>query len=137
MNISLVSKWWWKLENEQGIWQDRAHANYIKDLCIGQIKHRHDDSPIWTDLLKIRHIYMNRKKFQVYNGKGPIWLDAWHGKVPPVISTLFYLSFVMKKISVQVQTCKWQPKLQKVVPTSLREQWNKVQYDALQNIAGI
>ena len=82
MNISLVSKWWWKLENEQGIWQDRAHANYIKDLCIGQIKHRHDDSPIWTDLLKIRHIYMNLKKFQVYNGKGPIWLDAWQGKVP-------------------------------------------------------
>lgn len=71
MNISLVSEWWWKLENEQGVWQDRAHANYIKDLCTGQIKHIHDDSPIWTDLLKIRHIYMNRKKFQVYNGKGP------------------------------------------------------------------
>ena len=45
---------------------------------------------------------MNLKKFQVYNGKGPIWLDAWQGKVPLVISTLFYLSFVMKKISVQV-----------------------------------
>jgi len=22
MNISLLCKWWWKLEHEQGLWQD-------------------------------------------------------------------------------------------------------------------
>jgi hypothetical protein len=35
--------------------------------------------------------------------KDLIWLDAWQGLLPTVISTLFYLSFVTKKkISVQV-----------------------------------
>ena len=57
MNISLLCKWWWILENEDGLWQNIVRAKYMKGgRVIGAIKHRLDDSPVWSDLLKIRHI---------------------------------------------------------------------------------
>ena len=41
MNISLLCKWWWKLETEEGLWQNIVKAKYIKgDTPIGAIKHR-------------------------------------------------------------------------------------------------
>lgn len=30
MNISLLIKWWWKLENEDGLWQDIVKAKYLR-----------------------------------------------------------------------------------------------------------
>jgi hypothetical protein len=30
MNISLLCKWWWRLENEIGLWQDIIYAKYMK-----------------------------------------------------------------------------------------------------------
>jgi len=59
MNISLLCKWWWKLENEDGLWQNIVRAKYMKGgRVIGAIKHRLDDSPVWSDLLKTRYIYI-------------------------------------------------------------------------------
>jgi len=34
MNISLLCKWWWKLDNEQGLWQEIVKFKYIKDGSI-------------------------------------------------------------------------------------------------------
>lgn len=34
MNISLLCKWWWKLDNETGLWQDLVKAKYIKNDII-------------------------------------------------------------------------------------------------------
>ena len=30
LNISLLAKWWWKLENGEGLWQDIVMAKYVK-----------------------------------------------------------------------------------------------------------
>ena len=61
MNISLLSKWWWKLETEDGLWQRIVKAKYLSSSSpIGAVKHRLYDSPLWSDLLKIRHIYMKK-----------------------------------------------------------------------------
>lgn len=35
LNLSLLCKWWWKLENEQGIWQDLVNKKYIKHMPPG------------------------------------------------------------------------------------------------------
>jgi hypothetical protein len=35
MNISLLCKWWWMLENEEGIWQQLVNMKYIKNFpCL-------------------------------------------------------------------------------------------------------
>jgi len=54
MNISLLCKWLWKLEKEDGLWQQIIKFKYIKNASICTVKHRQNDSAIWTDLLKIR-----------------------------------------------------------------------------------
>lgn len=54
MDVSLLCKWWWKLEREEGVWQEIIEKKYLKGNHISTVKHRLDDSPIWSDLLKIR-----------------------------------------------------------------------------------
>ena len=69
MNISLLCKWWWKLDNEDGLWQTLIKNKYMKQGTISTIKSRLDDSPIWSSLLKIRQIYLRGRKIQTKNGK--------------------------------------------------------------------
>ena len=58
MNVSLLCKWWWKLENEHGLWHDIIAFKYIRGSSVCTVKHRQNDSPIWADLLKVRDIYL-------------------------------------------------------------------------------
>jgi hypothetical protein len=74
MNISLLCKWWWKLENRDGLWQDIIKFKYLKNASICTLRHRHNDSPIWSDLLKVRDIYLQGRKIEVKNGKKNIVL---------------------------------------------------------------
>lgn len=32
MNIGLLCKWWWKIENGSGIWQEIARKKYLKHI---------------------------------------------------------------------------------------------------------
>jgi hypothetical protein len=58
MNVSLLCKWWWAMEREEGIWQDIVHLKYVKAFPTCTIPNRLSDSPNWCDLLKVRHIYL-------------------------------------------------------------------------------
>ena len=69
MNISLLCKWWWRLENEDGLWQTLIRNKYMKQDTISTIKSRLDDSPIWSSLMKVRQIYLRGRKIQTKNGK--------------------------------------------------------------------
>jgi len=57
MNVSLLCKWWWKLENEDGLWQQVVKHKYLQDKSIHEVGHKLNDSPIWSDLLKVKNIY--------------------------------------------------------------------------------
>ena len=54
MNVSLLCKWWWRLEHESGIWQEIIQVKYLHGKPVGVVHHRLNDSPIWTDLLKVK-----------------------------------------------------------------------------------
>jgi hypothetical protein len=58
MNIGLLCKWWWSLKTQNGLWQDIVRVKYVKGSPTCLIPNRLHDSPIWSDLLKIRHIYL-------------------------------------------------------------------------------
>jgi len=40
MNISLLCKWWWRLEKEEGLWQQIVNHKYMKDTTIHDVKHK-------------------------------------------------------------------------------------------------
>jgi hypothetical protein len=69
MNISLLCKRWWRLEKEQGVWQDIVKAKYLQHDGVRSVKHRINDSPVWTDLLKIKHIYLSGRKIETKKWK--------------------------------------------------------------------
>jgi hypothetical protein len=48
MNISLMMKWWWKLDNEKGLWQEIVRFKYLKKESICTVKHKQNDSAIWS-----------------------------------------------------------------------------------------
>jgi hypothetical protein len=58
LNIIIMCKWWWLLEHEEGLWQDIVNLKYVHNTPVCLIKPKISDSPIWSDLLKIRHIYI-------------------------------------------------------------------------------
>lgn len=74
MNISLLSKRWWKLDNENGLWQKIVKFKYLKNSSICTVRHRQNDSPIWSDLLKIRNIYLQGRRMEK---ETLFWKDIW------------------------------------------------------------
>jgi len=78
MNISLLCKWWWKLKNEEGLWQQIIQKKNLSNDLVSTVKGRMDDSPIWKDLLQIRCVYLKGRKIQTNRGdKTLFWLDPW------------------------------------------------------------
>jgi hypothetical protein len=56
---------------------------YIKDTPICLIQQKQFDSPVWKDLLKISHIYLQGREFKLNNGKMvSFWLDSWMDNKP-------------------------------------------------------
>jgi len=78
MNISLLCKWWWKLENEDGLWQQIVKHKYMQNKSIHEVCHKLNDSPIWAYLLKVRDIYLQGRSISIKNGElTRFWLDPW------------------------------------------------------------
>ncbi|TVU46925.1 hypothetical protein EJB05_06499, partial [Eragrostis curvula] len=77
-NISLLCKWWWKIEKADGMWQEIIYKKYIRGACISQVKKRASDSPVWSDLLSIRDVYLKNRCLVIGNGKKTdFWNDIW------------------------------------------------------------
>lgn len=62
MNVSLLCKWWWKLDKEDGLWQKIVKFKYIKNGSICDVSHKQFDSAIWADLLKVKNVYLQGRK---------------------------------------------------------------------------
>lgn len=78
MNLSLLCKWWWKLEVESGLWQDIVKHKYLRKDSILSVKHKQTDSPICADLIKIKEVYLQGRKMRVKSGKSTLfWKDVW------------------------------------------------------------
>jgi hypothetical protein len=72
------------------MWQEIVKLKYIKDIPICLIKRKIFESPIWSDLLKIRHIYLRggEREYKINNGERICFLlDSWMGG-PPYVSDI-------------------------------------------------
>jgi len=78
MNISLMCKWWWKLERSLGLWQEIVRKKYVKNGCLHSLKKKPTNSPVWNQLLCIKDIYIAGRKMLVGHGDSTsFWKDSW------------------------------------------------------------
>jgi hypothetical protein len=104
MNLSLLCKWLWKIDREDGLWQQIIKFKYLRKDTICSVHHKQSDSPIWADLPKVRDIYIQGRKFIIGNGKKILfWKDRWLFDQP-----------VNAKVDLQIQRANTQSDIQSV-----------------------
>jgi hypothetical protein len=126
LNVSLLCKWWWLLQNRNGLWQDIVKLKYVKGAHVGLIKNKMSDSPVWSDLMKIRHIYLRGREYKINNGKLiSFWTDSWLGKVPICVEyPLLYEQCTNQNISVEkVAHDGWVIHFKVSLSPIFRDQW--------------
>ena len=52
MKKALLIKWWWKLFNTNGPWQELLVNKYQKMRGMAKIKYKQGDSQFWYELIK-------------------------------------------------------------------------------------
>jgi hypothetical protein len=67
-NKCLLSKWLYKLLNEEGMWQSLLRRKYLANRTLSQAQRRASDSHFWSGLMKIKDLFMSKGTFQVKDG---------------------------------------------------------------------
>jgi hypothetical protein len=78
-----MCKWWWKLEHDSGPWQKFMWKKYLEKSCVFSARHRPHESPLWSDMLKVKDLYLSGRSMNVRNGRRThFWGDKWCGQIP-------------------------------------------------------
>jgi len=79
-NVCLLSKWLYKLVNEDGVWQDLLRKKYLKNKTIGKVHWKPRDSHFWSGLMKAKDRFLDLFIFNIHNGSQTrFWEDKWLG----------------------------------------------------------
>jgi hypothetical protein len=82
-NRCLLSKWLFKLLNEEGLWQELLHNKYLRTQTLSQVTAKPTDSPFWKGLMGVKDEFFSRGSFTVGNGQSTrFWEDTWLGDRP-------------------------------------------------------
>jgi hypothetical protein len=82
-NKSLLSKWLYKIMNEEGVWQEILQNKYLKTKTLSQVSAKPTDSPIWKGLMYVKDEFFSRGTMVIGNGqKTRFWEDIWLGDTP-------------------------------------------------------
>jgi hypothetical protein len=108
------------LESRDGPWQQQFRAKYKIHGSILSICHKQNDSAIWSDLLKVKDIYLQGRKMAVGNGKRTdFWQDSWCGDAPLsiILAQLFEISLDVGKTVVVLANSNWSLRFRRWLPT--------------------
>jgi hypothetical protein len=53
-NRCLLSKWLFKLLNEEGVWQELLHNKYLSQKTLAEVQAKPTDSPFWKGLMRVK-----------------------------------------------------------------------------------
>ena len=82
-NKCLLSKWLFKLLNEEGVWQELLYNKYLSNKTLAQVEAQPTDSPFWKGLIKVKQDFFARGFFKLGNGEiTRFWEDTWLGNSP-------------------------------------------------------
>ena len=77
-NVSLLCKWWWKLETQTGLWQSIVSAKYLRNKIVASVTSRVTDSPCWKALMKVKDTYFAGRNLILKKGNlVRFWKDPW------------------------------------------------------------
>lgn len=69
MNISLLCKWLWKLENSEGLWQSILRKKYLRKQTLTQAMARRGLSQFWYGLLEVKDFFYKLCSRKIGSGK--------------------------------------------------------------------
>ncbi|WVZ72675.1 hypothetical protein U9M48_021095 [Paspalum notatum var. saurae] len=82
-NVCLLSKWLFKLINEEGIWQTILKRKYLRAKTIGEVQWKSGDSHFWSGLMKVKGRFLQLSSFILHDGSQiRFWEDRWFGHLP-------------------------------------------------------
>ncbi|WVZ91755.1 hypothetical protein U9M48_037881 [Paspalum notatum var. saurae] len=82
-NKCLLSKWLFKLANEDGIWQTILRNKYLKSKPFGSGTKRPGVSHFWARLMDVKQDFISLGSFQIGDGSQVrFWEDTWCGNQP-------------------------------------------------------
>lgn len=67
-NICLLSKWLFKLLNEEGTWQMLLKMKYLSNKTLAQVTKQPGDYWFWSGLMDTKDHFFARGKFLVQSG---------------------------------------------------------------------
>jgi hypothetical protein len=62
MNLCLLAKCWWRLENMEGLWQKIVRFKYIKGRPLSLMEKRQGDSHFWKSILEVKYMFYRNCK---------------------------------------------------------------------------
>jgi hypothetical protein len=68
-NKCLLSKWLFKLINEDGLWQTILRNKYLTGHTIGKVERKPEDSHFWVGLMKAKENFLRHGSFRLNDGK--------------------------------------------------------------------
>ena len=81
-NKCLLSKCFFKLINEQGVWQTLLRRKYLRFKSLTQVEHSPGDSHFWSGLMRVKPEFLRWGKFKLGNGSLiKFWEDTWLGNI--------------------------------------------------------
>ena len=82
-NKCLLSKWLFKLFNEDGIWQSLLRKKYLGSKTLSQVSAKPTDSHFWKGLLNVKHTFLSYTSYNIKDGSQiSFWEDVWRGNRP-------------------------------------------------------
>jgi hypothetical protein len=79
-NKCLLSKWLYKLINEDGAWQQLLQNKYLSTMSITQVGKKPGDSQFWTGLMNVKNQFLTFGNFRLQNDTQiKFWEDIWLG----------------------------------------------------------
>lgn len=79
-NKCLLSKWLYKLINEEGVWQNLLRRKYLSSKTIMQVQKRRGDSHFWAGLMGVKDTFRSFGSFKLHDGSQVrFWEDRWLG----------------------------------------------------------
>jgi hypothetical protein len=61
----LLSKWIFKLANEEGLWQEIVKKKYFKDKTLSQVVRKKGDSHFWSGIMEVKGLVLEKDRFKV------------------------------------------------------------------------
>ena len=82
-NKCLLSKWLYKLMNEEGVWQNLLRNKYLSKKTLTHVEKKPGDSHFWSSLTIIKNTFLSCGSLRVHNRtQVRFWEDRWSGISP-------------------------------------------------------